>query len=226
MGDVALTLVLRAGEGVMMKSFLRAWAVEPGYNPENLLTMAIPLSSAGYSPRSTQRRVFYQDLLSRINGLPGVDVAAVGTLPVWKDVNSPPVVGFLGDVVSVDYFRAMGMQLRAGRGVREWDNENAPPVVVINETYARNQFPGEDPIGKSVTYGFDGPRRIYGTIVGVVADVKRFGLEAHVPPQEYYTVLQKAAWGDLDLVARAAGDPVKLAPAVRQQGWDIDAKLH
>jgi putative ABC transport system permease protein len=224
-GELALTLALLAGAGLLIKSFLRVRAVEPGYNPENLLTMAIPLSSAGYPPRSAQRRVFYQELLTRINSLPGVNAAAVGPLPVWMDVSSPPGIGIQGNVVSVDYFRAMGMQLRAGRGFTEWDNENAPPVVVINETYARLHFAGEDPIGKSVTYGFDGPRRIYGTIVGVVADVKRFGLEAHVPAQEYYSVLQKGAWGDLDLVARTAGDPLKLAPAARQQVWAIDANM-
>ena len=224
-GELALTLALLVGAGLLIKSFTRVRAVEPGYKPENLLTMAIPISSAGYPPRSAQRRVFYQDLLTRINALPGVKAAAVGPLPARMEVGSPPKVGFLGNVVSVDYFRAMGMQLRAGRGFTDWDNENAPPVVVINETYARSQFPGEDPIGKIVTYGFDGPRRIYGKIVGVVADVKRFGLEDHVPPQEYYTVLQKAAWGDLDLVARAAGDPLKLALAVRQQVWAIDANM-
>jgi putative ABC transport system permease protein len=224
-GELALTLALLAGAGLLIKSFLRVRAVEPGYNPDNLLTMAIPLSGAGYPPRSAQRRVFYQELLTRINNLPSVKVAAVGPLPAWLGVGSPPKVGFLGNVVSVGYFHAMGMQLRAGRGFTEWDNENAPPVVVINETMARNEYPGEDPIGKPVTYGFDGPRRIYGTIVGVVADVKRFGLEAHAPAQEYHSVLQKAAWGDLDLVVRAAGDPLKLANAVRQQVWAIDANM-
>jgi predicted permease len=187
--------------------------------------MKIPLSSAGYPPRSAQRRVFYQELLTRINALPGVKAAAVGPLPVWMGVSKPPEVGIQGNVVSVDYFRAMGMRLRAGRGFTEWDNENAPPVVVINETLARLDFAGKDPIGERVTYGFDGPRRIYGTIVGVVADVKRFGVEAHAPPQEYHSVLQKASWGDLDLVIRAAGDPMKLAPAVRQQVWAIDANM-
>ena len=224
-GELALTLALLASAGLLIKSFLRVLAVEPGYNPENLLTMSIPLPRAGYPPRSALRRVFYQELLTRINALPGVKVAAVGPLPVWMGVSSPPEVGMVGNVVSVDYFRAMGMQLRAGRGFTEWDNENAQPVVVINESLARLDFAGEDPIGKRVTYGFDGPRRIYGTIVGVVADVKRFGLEARVPPQEYHSVLQAAPFGDLDLVVRTAGDPLKLAPAVRQQVWAIDANM-
>jgi len=222
-GELALTLALLAGAGLLIKSFLRVLAVEPGYNPENLLTMAIPLSRAGYPPRSAQRRVFYQEILTRINSLPGVKAAAVGPLPLWMDAGSPPEVGIQGNVVSVDYFRAMGMRLRAGRGFTEWDNENAQPVVVINESLARRYFAGEDPIGKRIRY--DGPRGIDGTIVGVVADVKRFGLEAHVPPQEYHSVLQDAPWGNLDLVVRAAGDPLKLAPAVRQLVWAIDANM-
>jgi putative ABC transport system permease protein len=141
------------------------------------------------------------------------------------DVSSPPDVGMVGNVVSPDYFRAMGMELRAGRGFTEWDNENAPPVVVINESLARRDFAGEDPIGKQLTYGFDGPRRIYGTIVGVVADVKRYGLEARVPPQEYHSVLQRSPFGDLDLVVRTPGDSLILAPAVRQQVWAVDANM-
>ncbi len=224
-GEFALTLVLLAGAGLLIKSFLRVLAVEPGYNPENLLTMEIPLPRAGYPPRSAQRRVFYQELLTRIDTLPGVKVAAVGPLPVWMGVGSPPEVGLQGNVVSVDYFRAMGMQLRAGRGFTEWDTENAPPVVVINESLARLDFAGEDPIGKLITFRFDGPRRIYGTIVGVVADVKRYGLEARVPPQEYHSVLQRVPFGDIDLVVRTVGDPLSLAPAVRQQVWAIDANM-
>jgi putative ABC transport system permease protein len=222
-GELALTLALLAGACLLIKSFLRVRAVEPGYNPENLMTMSIPFSSAGYPLE--QKSAFYQELLKRINSLPGVKAAAVGPLPVWMRVGSPPEAGIEGNVVSVDYFSAMGMQLRAGRGFTEWDNENAPPVVVINETMARRYYPGENPIGKRVTYGFDVPGRIDGTIVGVAADVKRFGLEAYTPPQEYHSVLQDTSVGDLDLVVRAAGDPLKLAPAVRQQVWEIDANM-
>jgi predicted permease len=210
-GELALTLVLLAGAGLLIKSFLRVRAVELGYNPENVLTMLIPLSSGRYPP--AQRRGFCQDLLTRIKSLPGVKVAAIGPLP-------PERIGGVDHPVSVDYFRAMGMPLRAGRGFTEQDNENAPPVVVINETMARRRFAGEDPVGKRITYVFK--PRIYGTIVGVVADVKRYGLEPG--SDEYHSVLQSAVW-DINLVVRTAGDPLKLAPAVRQQVRAIDANM-
>jgi putative ABC transport system permease protein len=222
-GELALTLVLLVGAGLLIKSYLRVLAVGPGYNPENLLTMAIPLSRAGYS--LAQKRLFHQELLTRINSLPGVKIAAVGPLPQRKGVSSGTYLGFTRYVVSADYFRATGVHLRAGRGFTEQDSEGAPPVVVINETYARRHFAGEDPIGKRITYGFDGPRRIYGTIVGVVADIKRYGLESEVGSEEYHSVLQGTEWRDLNLVARTAGDPLKLAAAVRGQVWAIDANV-
>ncbi len=222
-GELALTLVLLVGAGLLIKSFLRVRAVEPGYNPENLLTMAIPLSRAGYS--LAQKRLFYQELLTRINSQSGVKVAAVGPLPQRMGVSSGSELGLIRYVVSTDYFRATGVQLRAGRGFTEWDNENAPPVVVINETLARRDFAGEDPIGKRTTIRFDGPRRIYGTIVGVVADVKRYGLEAEAQMEEYHSVLQDTVGRDLNLVVRTAGDPLKWAPAVRGQVWATDANV-
>jgi len=222
-GELALTLALLVGAGLLIKSFLRVCAVEPGYNPENLLTMAMPLSRAGYP--LAQKRLFYRELLTRVNSLPGVKIAGVGPLPQRMDMSSGSELGTFRYVVSADYFRAMGVQLRAGRGFTEWDNENAPLVAVINETNARRYFPGEDPIGKQITIRFDGPRRIEGTIVGVVADVKRYGLEANVRSEEYLLVLQDTGGRDLNLVARTAGDPLKWATAVRGQVWAIDANV-
>jgi putative ABC transport system permease protein len=114
----------------------------------------------------------------------------------------------------------MGMQLRAGRSFTEQDNESAPPVAVINETRARRVFPGEDPIGKRSSNTQAAP-----TIVGVVADVKRYGLEAEARPEIYYPILQNLDVGDISLVVRTAGDPLKLAPAARRQVREIDANL-
>jgi predicted permease len=227
-GELALTVALLAGAGLLIKSFLRVRAVEPGYNPENLLTMTIPLSVAGYQP--TQKKIFYQDLLTRINGLPGVKVAAISNYSSLTDRGSiwgrPPVPDEQSFTVaerrkvSIDYFRAMGMQLRAGRGFTEGDNENAPPVAVINETLARRQFAGEDPIGKR-----RGNKQTDPIIIGVVADVKRYGLEADVRSEVYQSFLQDAGGGDIYLVVRTAGDPLKMAIAVRRQIWEIDANL-
>src|SRR5262245_22037353 len=227
-GELALTLALLAGAGLLIKSYLRARAVEPGYNHRNLLTMTIPFSVARYTP--AQKKIFYQDLLTRINSLPGVKIAAIdnhlprankGTVGGRAPLPNPKNISILEHHrVSVDYFRAMGMQLRAGRSFTEQDNENAAPVVVINETLARRDFPGEDPIGKRRGNQQAGP-----TIIGVVADVKRYGLEAEARPEIYYPILQDAEVGGISLVVRAVGDPLNLAHAVRRQIREIDANV-
>jgi putative ABC transport system permease protein len=227
--ELALALTLLAGAGLLIKSFQRVRAVEPGYTPENLLTMTMPLSVSGY--QAAQKRIFFGDLLARVNNLPGVKVAAIGSLPttgMGSGGGRPPVPDAQSMIVpdlnrvSIDYFRAMGMRLRAGRNFTEEDSENATPVVVINETYARRKFPGENPIGKP-SGSYDRQRQ--GTIVGVVADVKRYGLEAEARPEEYHSVLQDAEVRDIYLVVSTAGDPLKSAHTVRQQVWAIDANL-
>jgi predicted permease len=226
--ELALTLALLAGAGLLIKSYLRARAVEPGYNPRNLLTMTIPFSVARYTP--AQKKIFYQDLLTRIKSLPGVKIAAIdnhiprankGTVGGRAPLPNPKNISITEHHrVSVDYFRAMGMQLRAGRSFTEQDNENAAPVVVINETLARRYFPGEDPIGKR-----RGNQQAEPTIIGVVADVKRYGLEAEARPEIYYPILQDADVGGISLVVRGVGDSLNLAHAARRQIREIDANL-
>jgi putative ABC transport system permease protein len=225
-GELALTLALLAGAGLLIKSFLRARAVEPGYNPENLLTMRIPIYTAGYQP--AQKKLFYRDLLSRINALPGVKIAAIGPVPL-NDMSSaserPKEVGTDSCCfeVSGDYFQAMGIQLRAGRSFTELEDEKAPHVMVINETRARLRFPGENPIGKRI-HGWDDQHQP--TVVGVAADVKRFGLESGVQDQEVYlSVLQSVRYGSINLIIRTEGNPLNLAPAVRQQVWALNPNL-
>ncbi|HEY7180676.1 MAG TPA: FtsX-like permease family protein [Blastocatellia bacterium] len=190
--------------------------------------MTIPFSIVRYTPG--QKKIFYQELLTRINSLPGVKGAAIedhiprarqGTVggrapaPDPKNISIPDYKR-----VSADYFRAMGMRLRAGRSFTEQDNENAPPAVIINETMARRDFPGEDPVDKR-----RGVRQTDPTIIGVVADVKRYGLETEARPEIYSSILQNADVGEISLVIRATGDPLKLAPAARRQVREIDPNL-
>src|SRR5262249_29467445 len=146
--------------------------------------------------------LFYQDLLSRANALPGVEVAAIGPLPLndmrLGSANRRSSGGGMSCCfeVSADYFRAMGIQLRAGRSFTEQDRENAPPVAIINESAARLIYRGEDPIGKPVQYGYHSQPERDGIIVGVVADVKRYGLESGADQGEQYnSVLQNAESG-------------------------------
>src|SRR5262249_4339006 len=155
-GELALTLVLLVGAGLLIKSFMRLRAVEPGYNPENLLTMLTALNTGEYPPGSPQQKLAYKDLLGRIKTIPGVkSVAAGSSLPMTGSSGMgplevegrPPVPDPQKPVVersdvSPDYFRVMEMQIRAGRGFSEQDNESAQKVIVINETMAQRHFTG------------------------------------------------------------------------------------
>src|SRR5262249_55443506 len=153
-------------------------------------------------PGSPQQRLFYRDLLGRIQAIPGVRAAATGSsLPMTGSSGlgpleiegRPPVPDPQKPVVensnvSPDYFRVMEMQMRAGRGFTEQDNENAQNVVAINETLAQRHFAGEDPLGKRILFG--SPNRSWRTIIGVVADVKRYGLTQEVRSEFYVPSLQ------------------------------------
>jgi putative ABC transport system permease protein len=230
--EVALTLVLLIGAGLLINSYLRVLAVEPGYDPENLLTLRVPLDKAKYPSGSPQDRAFYREVLTRVKAIPGVESVATGSgqpLTGWSGSRGlsiegrpvpdeqVPVVQY--SEVSPDYFRTMGMQLRAGRAFTEQDDDKAPPVVIINETIARRYFPGEDPIGKQILP----PNPL--TIVGVAGDVKRFGLEAEVLPEIYYPYLQTNTDPEgIYLVLRTAGDPLDLVAAVRQQIFALGVK--
>jgi predicted permease len=228
-GEVALTLVLLIGAGLLVRSYLQVLAVEPGYDLENLLTLNVPLDKAKYPRGSPQERAFYWEVLARVKSLPGVKSVATGSgrpLTGWSGSMAlriegrPPVPDEQVPMVqysevSPDYFRTLGMQLRAGRAFTEQDDDKALPVAIINETMARRYFPGEDPIGKRLLGPSPEPTR---TIVGVLGDVKRFGLEAEVLPEFYYPYPQtKTAPGGIPLVVRTASDPLDLVAAVRRQ---------
>jgi putative ABC transport system permease protein len=225
-GELALTLVVLIGAGLLIKSFARVRAVDPGYNPENLLTMGIGVWDQENSAQQTQ---FNRELRARLNALPGVQAAAYSwTLPLTDTgiitarltvVGGEPMPDerkplALQHYASPDYFRAMEIKLRAGRSFTELDTENTPPVTVISETLARRLFAGDDPIGKRVRR--DGDKTDM-TIVGVVADVKQYGLETESQAAFYRSSLQNKRYDDGRWVIRTAGDPLKTLPAVRRE---------
>jgi putative ABC transport system permease protein len=235
-GEMALTLVVLTGAGLLVKSYLRVLAVNPGFDPKNLLTLRVQndLDQAQSRPGSPQGRAFYQEVITRVKALPGVKAVAgafVG-IPLTGGVctsvlsieGRPPAPDAQRpraecSVISPDYFRTMGMQLRAGRNFTEQDDDKAPPVVIINETLARRYLPGEDPIGKRIFP--DDPSRI----VGVVSDVKRLGLEAEAIPEHYnpYSQIEEDP-GFIYLAVRTTGDPLDSVAAVRQQIFALGVK--
>jgi len=234
-GEVALTLVLISGAGLLVNSYLRVLAVEPGYDPKNLLTLRVRADRAKYPVSSPQLRAFYQEVLTRVKAIPGVKAVASASVGMpMTDAMCKQLLIIEGrapapaeqrpqvecNEVSPDYFRVLGMQLRAGRSFTEQDVDKAPGVVIINETLAHRYFSGEDPIGQRIERGTS-----WCKIVGVVGDVKRFGLEAEPLPETYYPYAQiEHTPQDIYLAVRTAGDLLDSVAAVRQQVSALEAK--
>jgi predicted permease len=234
-GEVALTLVLLAGAGLVIKSYLRVLAVDPGYNPKNLLALRVEVDQAKYPLGSPQLNAFHQEVLTRVKAIPGVkEVASLAGAGIpFTGSMSKTLFSIEGRApapaeqrpqvdntfISAGYFRAMGMRLRAGRRFTEQDDEKAPNVVIINESLARRYFSGEDPLGKRIST-LSSSR----TIVGVVSDVKRLGLETEAPPEIYLPYSKDRTQGpeSFSLAVRTAGDPQGLFAAARQQIHEIE----
>jgi putative ABC transport system permease protein len=231
--EVALSLVLLVGAGLLARSFLALVKTNPGFNPDNVLTMNLVLPGAKYK-EELQRGAFYRDLVQRVKGLPGVESAAViNYLPLGGSNSSDsylvegagePPPGQENDgryrVCTPDYFQTMGIPIVKGRGFTEQDKAGAPPVAIVNETLARKHWPDGGAIGKRIRfYGLLG-KVPWMEIVGIVQDVKH-ELNLPVTP-EYYLPHAQDSWNAMVLVARTNVEPGSLAPQIRQQVWAID----
>ncbi|MDQ3816755.1 MAG: ABC transporter permease, partial [Acidobacteriota bacterium] len=229
--EVALTLVLLVGAGLLIKSFGRLLAVDPGLDPHNVLTMDVSLPQAKYA--EPQRvTAFYERLLQEAAALPGVQAAGVvSVLPLAGNDSSnfvqiegraplPPGQAMRAGRrnVSAEYFRTLGIQLKRGRGFTSSDTADAQRVLVINEAMARSFFPGEDPVGKHIRTGDRSP---WVEIVGVVGDVRHRGLDVDTRPEMFFPHTQTPS-RQMTLVVRAAGDPEALAAPLRERVRSID----
>jgi predicted permease len=233
--EVALAIVLLVGAGLLIRSFAKLLEVNPGYSAESLLTLRITLPQWRYEEDS-QRKAFYQEILQRVATLPGVQtVAAINHLPLndfqlegWLRIPGNPEFLHLDQpatpisVVSEDYFRTMGIPLRAGRVFTSQDNADAPPVVILSEALARQLFPGEDAVGKRVW--MPGPDKNMPTVIGVVGDVRQQGLERDVTPQIYVPYQHFSLWS-ATIVIRTTNDPLSLVAAVRDQALAMDQEV-
>jgi predicted permease len=232
--EIALSLVLLVGSGLLIRSFIRLQQFELGFNPEHLLTMRIQLPGSKYR-EPNQIAGFYKQLLERMEAKPGVQSAgAISSIFLTDTPQStsftiegrPAFTGMESievpfDSVSTDYFRVMGIPLLAGREFDEHDAIGTTPVAIINQTFARRFFPGEDPVGKRYVYGGPSPENKWITIVGVVADMRRTGFDRPVRPETFLPQFQNPA-NALTIVARTSGDPASLAGALRDEVWAID----
>src|SRR5215813_2013090 len=241
--EVALTLVLLIGAGLLLKSFWRVMHVDPGFNPENVLTMQVSLPSSDY-PDAARRISFYRQLFERTRTLPGIESAGmINNLPLGGvDLNAaimiagrPAEQAGYGSfrVVSPDYFRAMDIPLLSGRLFTEQDNEKAEPAALISRTVADTVLKGEDPIGKraistndvSSKEEIDHPEK-WPKIVGIVGDVKHYGLERRSPGTIYVCYAQRPmrTW-DMTIVARTKSGAPSPAAAMRQEVKALDKNL-
>ena len=229
--EMASALLLLVGAGLLIKSFWRLQRIDPGFNPNNALTASVTLPSRKY-PEENQQSAFFQQLLEKVRALPGVQAAgASNVVPLGGDYvlgfvieGRPPLPPGAGQstnyyAVSADYFKAMGIPLLRGRVFTEQDTRNSTRVAVISESMAKRVFPNEDPIGKRI-HVTNGPT-VFREIVGIVGDVKHYGLDQDTTLQTYEPYTQQP-FSFMTLVVRTAGDPTNLTSAIRNQVLSID----
>ncbi len=224
--EIALSLILLIGAGLLGRSFLAMLSVDRGFRTENLMTMELSLPQYKYR-QEPQQTEFFKTLLQRVEGLPGLRSAALTSVLPLSSNNSKNAFTVEGRestdkdwanlrIISPDYFRAMAIPLLNGRPFAGSDASVAPHVVIINELMARRFWPDQDPVGKRILFGDSGP-----TIVGVVGNIKHSGLEAEIEPEMYIPFLQQPV-RSMVLVARAESVPIALVGPLRELVQSID----
>jgi putative ABC transport system permease protein len=245
--EFALAFMLLMGAGLMIRSFSALQSVDPGFNPHNVLSMVVSVAGS-QEAEPNRREIFYRQLLQQVRAMPGVKSAGgINHLPLAGDLwgwpftiegrpkprpgESPAAVY---RIVMPGYFQTMRLPLLRGRAITDNDDARAPGVVIINERAANEYWPGEDPIGKRVT--FDDDKRnppTWLTVIGVAKNAKQEDWAAKPYPEVYLAALQNRDFlgdGDahmayLTLVVRTAGDPADAAGAVKQTVWAFDRNL-
>ena len=238
--ELALAVMLLAGAGLLMRSFVKLQAVDPGFKTDKALTFELTLPDARYK-EDTQRVAFFDQLLRSLRGLTGVrSASAVMGLPLsgldfiisFEVAGRPPVPPSRQPAMQVrvatpDYFSAVGIPLKRGRGFTEDDRVDTPKVVLITEAAARQFFPGEDPIGKTIKLGWGrgpGKPRAGGEVVGIVGDIKDAGLSEPNPPQIYMPFRQWPV-SFMTVVMKTSVPPSSLSDAARAQVAAVDPNL-
>jgi putative ABC transport system permease protein len=226
-GEVALAVVLTLGAGLLVRSFRELMDVDPGFDPRGVLATQIALSGATYDSAS-QQRLFFEQLIERVKALPGVEGAAVTTVPPLAGtgytsdfvIAGRPAGEYYTEIthrsVTPDYFRVMHVRLLRGRVFTPADRQGAPPVLVINEQTAQKYFSGQDPVGQRITFDkAPNDSSQWSTIIGVVAGERQRDLSSE-PLIEAYIPYAQEVQSAVSLMTRSAGDPTTLTPAIRR----------
>jgi putative ABC transport system permease protein len=229
--QIALSLVLLIAAGLLLRSFDRLLRTDPGFETHNLLTMNVSLSTTKYA-KPDQQIAFFDDLLQRVCLQPGIRSAAVSaTLPLTFKRITPVLPEGQPDVplaerpfvdieaISPRWFETMRVPVASGRTFTSADSASAPPVVVVNQTFARQYWPGQQAVGKRVAIG---RRAEPALVVGVAADVKNQGLQKD-PQAQLYLPFPQLPWTDMNLLVRTEVPPQNAVAAVRAQISAIDS---
>jgi putative ABC transport system permease protein len=236
-GEIALAMVLLVAAGLLLRSFAKLMSVNPGFDVQHVLKADISLPRFQYATPQ-QWTAFSSELLTRIQAQPGLKDAAVavprpiadGTINLGFDIvgNPPSSAGALRTAnyvsVSPEYFRVMEIPLLAGRFFNEHDGSSAPRVSVISQAMARLYFPNQDPVGKSLVFGFPPDGTAVREIVGIVGDVRDVALGQDPGSMMYVPFAQAPFWG-ANVVVRSALSPASVATAIRQEVRTIDKEL-
>ena len=232
--EVALAVIVVIGAALLGRSILRLYAVDPGFNGQNVLALDVSLPQSKYkSP--LERKAFFDQATERMRALPGVQSAAAAlTLPLnganWgsvyvvegrpvpaqSELPSTPI-----NVVDPAYFQLMEIPLLRGRHFTEFDNADSPRVTIVNKSMADRWWPNDDPIGKRIKQGFPEGQGPHLEIVGVVADVKQNGLDS-LDKTEIYLARAQEPMGSMSIVVKTASDPLLLTAAVKGAIYEID----
>lgn len=229
-GQVALSLLLLIGAGLLVRSFERLLRTDPGFAPDHVLTMGVSLPTTKYS-KPGQQIDFFREVLRRVSALPGVQSAAISaTLPLQYKRVTPllpqgqPAVPMAQrpfidiEAVSPAWFATLRVPLLDGRAFTDADDAQAPKVVIVNRMFAHRFWPNDNPIGKTILIG-RGPA--LSQVVGVAGDVHNQGL-AENPQAQVWVPFQQLPWGDMNLLVRTSVPPISMASAVHAQVAAVD----
>jgi len=231
--EIALSVVLLLGAGLLMRSFLNVQSVDAGFEPRGVLTMRLTLPRERYPGEAAN--AFFDRLVERIGAVGGVRAVAAAS-------QYPPMAAFdiqvtterqtaqpqgmiptaLITVATPSIFEALRVPMRSGRTFGAADRLDAPPVVIVNQTFVQRYLQGTEPLGQRVMLGEPKPGGAWATIVGVVADFRNSGSMRPIRPEVYMPMRQQTQWNQLFLLVRGDGSPAGMLPAVREAVRSLD----
>jgi len=237
--EIALTIIVLVGAGLMLQSLGKLAGVDVGFNPKNVLTAQFNLSRVRYGTPDAQR-AFIDRVLERLSALPGVTNAATtsalplggGSMVITYKIAGRPVApqdepSAAIRFITPNFFKALQVPMVKGREFTEQDRETAPAVIIINEALARREFPNEDPLGKQMLIGYgnsDNDGQTPRTIIGVVKDMRIISVRGKPEPQ-YYLPYAQMTFSSLAVALRTANQPAALASALRNEMKNLDADI-